>query len=236
MLAVARRKLIRPSPYRFPGTKPGFDSAHPASAGMASGRGVSILTFGGGFVDLLSGNKLTPTGAWTAGVQANIGATLNTSSTGYVILSSQSTASLNNNLTAAFIFTASAVATEIDLLVFQISGSKVIFISSGVLTSYDGSAHATALGVTVGVPYFVIVSQIGGVANWFLTNLNTGQLQTATSAWSWTGTQTGVAVICGGASHPWNGAFAAGMFSPALLSPAQCVAWSADPWSFWYPQ
>jgi hypothetical protein len=77
MLTVARRKLIRTNPFRFPGTAPRFDPAHPASQNPI----IATVSIAGNHENILTGKLGTLTGTPAAQIIGNVGSVVACSGT-----------------------------------------------------------------------------------------------------------------------------------------------------------
>jgi hypothetical protein len=106
----------------------------------------------------------------------------------------------------------------------------------------SGNYYATAVALSINVPYFLGLSATASNIYFVSTNLLTGQIKSSTFSGTYTFTATG-SNICqfgnqttGNSSYTANGTIHAGMFAASALSLQQLLAWAADPWSFWYPR
>ena len=242
--------LRRPNRLIYPGTRPGFDPSHPASAGFAGLRGFSVVASTG----QINFNSVT-TGA--AGVVSNVGS---------------STTVIDSIIGPSFVTMGSSVAIQFkspgivdtQCTVAAIVREKTNFgvtiftncsAAGGIrfdetnsrnlqLTfPYVAALTASSFAILDVVPFFVAASAIGnGPLNYVATNLQTGQIfssATTTGGSSPNGTidsnyYLGLAPTAG--ASPFDGLIAAVMYSPKYLTMLQLLQWAQDPWAFWYPQ
>lgn len=237
--------LPRASPFAFPGTRPGFSPNHPATAGITVFHGFSGISTSvpNGFINLFNGKKNTG-GALTGQKILNpIGPAGTFSTTSNLSYTGQTAGVVDASITLGAIF-----------LVSSGSGQQYIFSTSGTNAAWrfgrnaSGNLFLVAGGVVqidstipianTSVPYFTAVSSSASAnkTNFLLLNLNNGALitQTTTSA---SPTATNGLYFVGTAfdNNALVGNLAAVMFSPIYLAMSQLLMWSADPWSFWYP-
>ena len=239
MLAVARRKLIRPNLFAYPGTRAGFDPSHP----MAQQCVFSVVASGANATLLNTGAIGTPGGTVGAAVYSNMGpvATLTTLTSG-ISFSGQSTAvTLNFTIGGIFYF---ATLSTTNIVSTGITNSTGVNLSPNVSNQlgavYIGVNRITSTFVpTTNVPYFVAVSRNQSTANFVVVNLNTGQIAYAASVGGGTGTPAApsgtFSLGYDTAFSPSQGGYAAAMFSPVYSSLQQLALWASAPWAFWYP-
>ena len=230
------------NPLVFPGSRPGFDPSHPAAY-----RPLFSTTAGrGNFTNIFTGGKGTitnGTGAPAAVMDGRIGPAINfptSGGTGFITFPA-----IGGTITKAT-FAAIVVPTAVGSnQVFFDSSSTNNGLSIGLNTSsqfaltLDGvSAVASAKALVVGVPYFVAASFNGTTTNLCLARLDTGQIYTSSGAQTGSPVSTGLLVIGNGQGNAREAIsnIAAVMYSFSYLSLPQLRAWSADPWSFWYPR
>lgn len=223
----------------FPcGEAPGFDPTHIAASGIRQGLGVSFIPVGANFISLLSGVAFTLTGTITNKIFGVIGpATGGTSGTGRASIASTSIATGARSAAAIVQFTAMPAAFKT-----LINDSIVTFTVNAANNPqlfYNNAQHSSSVTLVAGVPYFIAASAIsGGAFNILVMNLLTGAITLTSSTSADTFASIGTTIFAGNnnnGAQPMNGGIAAGMYSPAYLSPQQLLQWAADPWRFWYP-
>jgi hypothetical protein len=240
MLAVARRNLIRPNPFRFPGGKTGFNPNHIALVGGGPLRFSGISALSGNFIDVMTGAAGSINGSLTPSIDSAIGpkVTFADATTARTDFSGKSGVADASVCLAAIFRFSSGSAFQFMLLAGSASGWG-IGTSGGAnlsLESYGGSSIDSGLPVATGVPYFAIVSGNASASTFLLLNLSTGQIKTATSTGSSSigcnGTYR-VGNAAGGSSNSATGVSAV-MCSANYLSATEALQWAQSPWSFWY--
>ena len=241
---------LRPkNPFRYPGGRlPGIDRSHPAASKLMW----SGICYGGNAINLVNGQPGVPTGSPlpVGAMDPVLGPCMNT----------QANFNLWSNFSGLPISPAGCPGTVAVLLRFNfISGSIMAIIGPGseqlvfqldagnipdlyLYSSTGGTGLILGPADTSGnVPYFLVASWYYSGGSVFATatlkNLNTGQIITGSSSGTGTHDAGDGTLTYGGGAFADNvaGNNAAGMWSIAYLSPAQQLAWAADPWSFWYP-
>jgi hypothetical protein len=129
------------------------------------------------------------------------------------------------------------------------SGGEVLFATTPASPNYvftgsstwrfsgGGTITLSGLPATVGHTYFIACSATPTVKYFVAADLTTGALykSTITSGSSLSTTGTWNLGALNGLSN-FDGYIHAVMYSVALLSPQQLLAWAQAPWDFWYPQ
>lgn len=227
-------------PLQIPtGAMPGIDARHVASQGIR----FSAVAASGNMHSMLGVHRGTLVGAPTAGHDGNIGRFLKfTSSSTSLTFAGNSTVAdtvqtlacicVVNTFTAFGGLVFSSTATTSGIYLNQNSTTTVLYGQAGG----TNISLTVAPAMTAGQPYFMAISIMAGAANFVARNLRTGQLHTGTDTTGFTITAPngtwGLGGIQGAAGTT---SIAAAMGSAVFLSLQQLIAWSADPWSFWYP-
>ena len=242
-MLLARNKLLYPA-----GTPPGFDPSHVAGAARFS----SVATMGGSHVNVLTGSPGTIVGTVTPkfngvagpGIQVAAGATAGISFSGVA-----PTASPGTIVTLAAIFSLDGNGTGFDEFfnqdnsnlrgygLYTPSGAAVGIVSSNV-----GGSGALFSSIPANVPHFIVVSNFGSSVTSYATlvNLATGVTKTTSytglsinnvsSSGTYCVGNAGTAAASGSGTTVY-----ATMLLLGTIPLAQQTTWSADPWSFWYP-
>jgi hypothetical protein len=248
---------FRPNKLAFPGTMPGFDPTHPASAGVPQS---SVVCQSNNFVNLLTGAPGIISGTASGAVpicDSLIGPAIRFDGTNVALIS---TPRASSNVGVTNYFTAAAI---VKMLPFNDQTSYIVATYMGGTGGFGfglfsgdfsvsifvngGSSVVISPALTAGHKYFMAVSVAGAVpsANCVIRDLSSGTIFTSSTglAGTTTGTDSNTAVQYGNrdslARGFDNGAIAAGMLTysqPSQLSIPQLLQWSQDPWSFWYPQ
>lgn len=238
-LILRRRGLLRrpSSPFAFPGTSPGFDPNHIASAGIAAGHGISVAPLGANFVSLLTGQKGTIAGN-TAFMDAQGGPMITQSANNSCSFSGQSTANDANGTIAGIVRNISSTGNALSNGVVATNGWGLVYNGTQLRVRYGVSTYTT-VGSTLNAneAYFVAVSFNGSICNFVKVRLLTGETVSEQIAGS-------IAAVAPdgtyriGTSGSATGAVTVGaaMLSANYLSKEQLRQWAADPWSFWYPR
>jgi hypothetical protein len=232
-------------PLAYPaGHAPGFDPTHPAS--NFGGQGVSLVPAAGGvYINLLTGGATTKAGVQTYGVGAGGPYTQSITNGGYGSFANSFSSTVTPGFTIATIFTPASIATNGTILSTSTVAANGLQMTYrlGVMGYRNSSLFAASPvlpALTVGVPYFLALSDNGTTCYFVQVNLLTGQIVTSsvatasglsqgsTTTWLIGGNASGSAFV--------NGNIHSVMAGYVALSPAQLKAWAADPWSFWYPQ
>lgn len=219
----------------YPGGLPRFDPSHPAATGTL----FSGVPFGGRFINLLTAlplNTVSGTAA-TAGVDGNLGPVAKFAANGAQSSSTLFAATTPSFTLAAFFRPAAVSGTTI---VVGLNNNTGLGQVSGVLVLRASSSNSSSgLTVSVGVPYFAAASWLsGGNINFVLVNLNTGNIQTATSSTAATINLSVFLIAAAGtaANDEFNGSI-----GPVLLGINNYLSlplltnWAQSPWDFWFP-
>lgn len=221
----------------FPGRAPGFDLTHPAAENMAPGRGICAVPYGAGFINLLTGIKLSTSGTLPTALIGGITGSLCSFVSGAASQLTNQSGFTPTQTTFAAIIQFSTVSSNQTMI--STSNSMLIQLSSGNFTLYDGTPRNSGIILSANIPYFVAASaQISTVSNFVVVNLATGQLKTAigtigTSFVANVATQD-VGNYVGGTTQNSPGIGPA-MWSPTYLSLRALTLWAQRPWDFWYP-
>ena len=238
------RALIRSSnPFKFPGTKPGFDPSHIAAQNAKAS--TVVLAGSSSVVNLLSGAKNNAVSGSPASGFGVIGPAISNSGTGVCQFTTGLSVSAitNSPMTFAGIFVPSVVGSA-----YQYCCG--VGLSNGAGIGLDNAGHATfsrftatsyAPGGTAfvaGVPYFMAGSTDNATkTNIVALRLDTGQLITFTGG--------GAAVVApsntfnhagGNGGTGLNGLTSCAMYAENFQSLPSLVKWASDPWEFWYPR
>jgi hypothetical protein len=242
--------LIRPRrTLQYPaGSAPGFDPSHVASQNITPGHGLSAVAVAGGkMMSLLRGRPCT-------NAAVNVSGAIN----GVVGPSITSTGGASNSITdagnAAVVDTGQTLAA---IIYHNTQANGPVFVGSGTVyasawyLSMDGATEQlnayTASGTLSGIvlnnnePYFIAASNDGNNLNFIAKSLTTGRVQTSTvtgtAGTNATGfTSSGTYTIGSDTfGHQVQYPIAAVSYTPAFLSSSELLAWSVDPWAFWYP-
>jgi hypothetical protein len=246
-LALARTRLItRPrGPFAFPGTAPGFDMTHPAAKTNGTARTYSVIARSGNFINLMNGKQATLSGTPTADTLSGIGPCTGVTGTQSVIYADQSNA-VDAAVTFAAILQLNSVPAVTTVYLNNGSnneGGKMAIGHSGAavlqLIAWGGTTVASTLTISASIPYFIAVTNNAASSYFVMRRLDNGVLRTdtQTKAIAAAGPPTLNSFEMGnaGTTRPMTGRMACGMYTPASLTLAELVQWSADPWSFWYP-
>jgi hypothetical protein len=247
--------LRRPNLLGYPGTLPGFDLSHPASStfvrGAATPLQVGVLfsavsaTGSGNLIDIFHGKPSTLVGSPTSSIDPVIGPGTNfPSSTTRATFTGPTLGSVGT--TIAFILKVNGTPSGYGTLCSWSVANQGLFIrSTRALDFYPFGDNLSTFTLSVGVPYFVVVTALGnatassGIINFFAENLNTGQVSSNTITgvnFNLLNTVPTIDVGSDGTAGFSNCTIAAIMYSQNYMSMKQVVQWAQDPWSFWYPQ
>lgn len=236
--------LVRPNLAYPAGLKAGFNASHIAVQGQVTGRIFSAIAHNRNMVSLLRGlpGTLGAT-AITFGMDGIAGPTAVFTDNSTSCSSSFSGHSTGTDAvcTMAYIGVFPSTPTGTQVLASSSASNRM---SMGVISGfYDvdvGAAFtdvSSGIPVLIGAPFFLCCSLRTGASNFVLVNLATGKVSTGTSATAFTNNTTdGIFQI--GANSQNNSSnvnLSAVMYSPKSMNMSQLLAWSADPWSFWYP-
>lgn len=233
LIHVSRNPLAYPC-----GVAPGFDPKHPMSDRIR----FSGFCSGGNFVEILSGGVGAPTGAPTPSINSHVGpAVLFPNSTNRTDFTGRSTindasvtiAAIMNLLNdgAAKIFFSSSSAN---------TGWRTAFVgltticTSGVLGDIGAAITVPAAG-----PIFFAMSASSAGSVMAIRNLSNGRLLTASGIGRASGAPNGTYCVGGHAAFAnvqMLNPISLVMFAAQYHALQELVAWSSDPWSFWYPQ
>lgn len=235
-------RIYRPNPLAYPGRAPGFDPGHIAVKGAICR--FSAVARNGNFHNLLNGKKGTLSGTPKRNVSGLIGesASFGNGNSDGITFSGQSVVN-DTVLTLAGIFHVAADLGSYQCI-FATGGSGgyyLYLLDTGTLGYYSGADQSSGLVPAANTPYFFAASINSTTkANFVLTNLATGTITTASITPSFNGGAPNGTYVIGNqnlASNSLDGSVAAVAYvAKAFLSPAQLLAWAADPWAFWYPR
>lgn len=235
--------LKRPNLLAYPGGNPGFNPSHVAANGISGRRGFSGVASGAGMISLLTGKPASLASTFTGSIGGLIGPGVSsTSATSKMTFTGA--VGPEQKVTIASIFTwvaghdgtlFSSSSGQNQQPAVYINGTTNVFEAYGVT-----NVLSSGLVVTAGVPYLGIVSfNAGGSSYFLLKNLLTGQVRTATTGdigTSVAGTGLYIVGADGFSGDNFAGNIATMMYAPVFMTLPQMIAWSADPWSFWYPR
>lgn len=229
--------------------------------GTSSGQngGVACVATSSGMIDLISGRRGSPIGSPIFTVNGLIGPSMKSTglTSGFSFATGAGSGSAVPTVFAAIIsptsisngvFSTSIIANGNHW--FGLADSSIGLPGRLGSTVQGVSASGSTVQLAANAPYFVMAASYGTSANgfWLARNLKTGALQVdisnATAIPVVNDTGSGVIYI-GNSSNTTDGMvgyIAAAMLSapPATvavtpLTLADGIAWSLDPWSFWYP-
>ena len=247
MLVTARRKLIRPSGFAYPGTNPAFNSSHPAAASCQ----FSGISTGINFVDLLTGKPgvASGTGGPTATMtQVGMASTFQTGFTNNIQFSGKPTGvQTAYTLACMLIFTAVPSGTMFYFATSNGSaGATLTSPGSGNLAAgiSTGTGFTSTIVPAANVPYFWAASLLPGtspnaIGNMVLTNLQTGGTisQSTTATISTPVSDTGSCTVGNrGTGGGGSSSIAAAMYTTGFTPMSKLLQWASDPWAFWYPR
>jgi hypothetical protein len=252
MLVVARRKLIRPNPFAFPGTNPGFNPGHLAVHGYVCS---AVAIPNGCAVDLITGKQGTIAGTVTGVLDTNgPGVSCITTTSDQVSFSGKPATADTDFTTAAIYRPTQTVGNNTGYYGGNSSTTTGAFIGNLFNTtnrfalSVSGSANSAGVIATnlpiINVPYFVGGSAHFDGTNWnfviVVKRLDTGGFEgyngaTAGTAMSAPSGSYGIGSRSGNANSRGN-TYAFMYGKGYALSLADLSRWSAAPWDFWYPQ
>lgn len=235
--------LKRPNLLAYPGGNPGFNSSHLAANGISGRRGFSGVASGASMFSPLTGKPASLVGTFSGSIGGLIGPGVSfTSVTSKMTFTGA--VGPEQKVTIASIFTwpgghdgtlFSSSSGQNQQPAVYINGTTNVFEAYGVT-----NVLSSGLVVAAGVPYLGIVSfNAGGSSYFLLKNLLTGQVQTATAGdigTSVAGTGLYIVGADGFSGDNFVGNMATVMYAPVFMTRPQMIAWSADPWSFWYPR
>lgn len=247
MFDSERSKLIFPA-----GRSIGFNQNHVASGGTRLFSACPIGA-GGGYVNVINGQKPLAIGG-TPGkfVHSILGpmvkyadATDRTEFSGTSKLSQTITMAAIlffdhfNAITVTKFLNDDSSSTGVCLIMYKPAATELLHFQNKGIGQFD-----TTHQFVVNQPYFVAasvnLSAGGGTCRSVMRNLATGKLLSSSVS-----TSTGVAGVTDGKFTIGNdtaadtvGGVNMGpvMFSTKLCSLQELIMWSADPWSFWYPE
>jgi Concanavalin A-like lectin/glucanases superfamily len=227
----------------YPGGKAGVDSSHPASVGLLMSAVADVAA--ANYVDVATGSSFSVT---AGNVSANpvdgvIGPTIQ-ATTGDRSTHFRTYLPFSTTLpavTCACIVVPTASSSLHGIAVTPGGGGSGFYFGPTGITVFGGyGGGAFSFTPTVGHAYFVaesLLNTAGGGVNAVIKDLTTGQLVTNATTHSSVGTNfDGADIYVGndGTGYTSNTLCAVSMCSTAFLSLDQLVAWSEDPWSFWY--
>lgn len=235
LLTLRERLARRSTPLEYPSSDPRFNPAHIAAKNMAPGRGASFVAMGSTLVDMVAPAKVTRTGVTTGAVLAHIGPVcLFPSNTGVKIDGLGQSGVAGHHL-AAFILQPVTISGSPNLL--QIQGSGTYFLSAGNVSVFNGGTKASGIVLSANTPYFVAIANdtSSALVNVVVKDLVTSITRITTiTAFSF-GTTSQLTI--GAPANTGNSIYyAAVMYGRCMLTIPELLAWSNDPWSFWYPR
>lgn len=237
ILVPVRDRLCYPAGYA-----PGVDPTHPAAAGLR----FSGVAMKNNFINLY---KPLLKGAITATITGVINGTIgpavtNPNTTGIIKFAGNSTVAPTTCTFGAIAFNGPNAANNwiyignhtnnvTAPLMGCLGASFQLFADNGGASVDSGIPLAASEPVFVAASYSVA----GGAVNFVARNLRNGLLLASTKTNNFTAV-AGDGIYCvngDGSGDTSDCTVAAAMYSLAALSPAQLLAWAADPWAFWYP-
>lgn len=239
-LILPRRNLLS-----YPaGIAPGFDPSHLAARTISSGNGLSAVSLGANYLQLLRGSPCSETVAETAVFDGCIGVASINSGTSANVQSLNNSVDGNSRQTAAAIVVPTGSGTDVLFANGSVGSTGIaIYLGSLQLITYAQLTVSSGIFLNVGEPYFVAVSGadngFGDATNFVVKSLRTGQVFTAVGGRSNFLTSDGTYLIGSDifGNKATNTKIAAVAFAPNLfLSIPELQAWAADPWAFWYPR
>ena len=225
----------------YPARPPQLNLAHPAASGM---RLACVAGPGGAMRDLWTGAiKGAVGGAGFANYEVNtLGPTVwpnGLSSSSVIQFPAFSTGESLNEHTLAIIFQPRSFGAGLGTVVSPASNLSLDTLAPNNI-SYANGVTLWSLLCTPGHDYFVAASASffhTPTTNSVVVDLTTGQttlLPANASSVITSAANYDVLAASGSSVAAGTGRVAAAMLSTARLSPAQLLAWAADPWSFWY--
>jgi len=228
--------LLR-DPYAVPsGIAPGIDQTHPAAQGCV----LSAVATRNGFFNLTRGGVLPASTVGTPGtaINANMGLCATNTGTTQIWRWSGGPTNTEPSMTmariglhtggTAFLLTTGDSTANTAGWRFDISVNVLRMVS-------NGGAAKNGPTISLSTPYFMAVSINSGATNFVVRNLVTGQVQTSTTTGTTATASDGFTNIGGGSGNTGNQSVAAASISHTFMSLQQLLAWSQDPWAFWYP-
>jgi hypothetical protein len=244
MLTVTRRKLLRPSGFAYPGTKAGFNPAHPVAASCR----FSGVSTGANFVDLTTGKPGVASGSPVSVMTLMGQASTFSTTTNNIQFSGKPTGvPPAYTLACILIFTSVPSGTNYYFATSNsAAGASLQSPSAGNLAiSISGATgFISTIVPAANVPYFWAGSVLPGtgpnaIGNIILTNLQTGTtlFQSTTNTISTPTTDTGTCTVGNRGTGVGNlSSMAAAMYTTGFTPMAQLLAFAQDPWAFWYPK
>ena len=224
------------------GAAVGFNSTHPASINPI----FSGVALGGNFVRLFPFNSGTIAGSPIAALDSTIGPSLKFSAAGDV-------SSFLNTIPITYSPTETTYGAIINLSAFTNAGCILgsaysgaggtridVASSTGVLRFVTTAlaVYSSGIALTANQPYFVAcTAKFSSICYFLVKNLLTGAVQTSSITIGNLTPPTASTIYVGdnGTSHNPTGLIAAAMTSYTYIGAAGLLAWSKDPWSYWYP-
>lgn len=244
------------NPFVWPARRPGIDRSHPAIGKVqSSGSNATAFLFsavcnGQGFTNLFNsttaknGANTGSGGAYGFGQDPVIGpfAGFNISgSIGGTQHFDWTPIGSGLNGTQPYIFAGivrpNASITGYGSIIQLIDASFGLYVNNNVFEIYDGGDVSSGISVTSRTPYFVAASVGASTTLFAVTNLQTGQIRTASIAHTLAvNTPTSIRVGGDGGAEYFLGPIHCVMIAQGVtLSAAQLRAWAQNPFGFWYP-
>jgi hypothetical protein len=235
----------------YPGRSPGFDGSHPASvnarfsaiagsSNFLTTFALSKATLGATAPTFGLDGALGPCGIFTSAVNPLSGCNFSGQFAGLDLVATSAAIIRLSNLTAFNAIFSSNQNNNTNGYLLTVSPSgEPQFQLPGFVAAPTNSTDFPNF-VTVGVPYFIVVSVVSGRVNLLSLNLNTGQIKTATQTGNAYTAAAGNGTMGIGVNHENAyvavGNIAAVMYSGTFLTLPQMTQWAQDPWAFWYPR
>jgi len=224
-------------PLAFPvGRAPGFDPTHIASSGIAPYTGYVGTPNGAVIRDILRPAASIISASLSSSIYGGLGQCV------YASIGYQYSPSYYFGPSPGITFAAIHVPTSSNASdVSQAGPQSRLSLTAGstknpILWIGTTSATFSTISLSLNIPYFIAVSGNTSAANCVVVNLLTGAIQSGSVTGSYTiptpGANNFDAIGYNGNCY---GYYAAVMYGPSYLSPAQLLAWAQSPWDFWYP-
>lgn len=227
----------------YPGSfNPGFDPSHILATG-GNVRFSGISSNGGNFTNLLNGVSAIRNGPSVTTLHGICGPTMNNVASGNNFCKfTGSPTNADSVMTLATIFVHNG--TSQDILInstSSITAGYGLFANPtlAIINANGSLGGSSGVSLTVGTPYFVIMSAISASkVNYLIMNLTNGSIKTAavgSGLVSSTASDGNIIIGGNGAGNASNCQIATAAWSAVYLSIPQMLLAAADPWSFWYP-
>lgn len=229
--------LYRRNPLAYPAsTVPGVNPSHRAAQGLR----FSGVAAPGGFISLNQGRRGTVAGASPSfAIDGRIGSGFfSASGADAVNFTVQSTV---NDASATIAAIASFNSVAAGQCLFSSSGTNAgwrLIYNTTQVTMTAGSVGDinSGIGLTANTPYLIISSANASASNFFVLNLATGKITTASAAGAAPAAPNGTYQVGNNVfNQPQLGRIAAVMFSANFMTLTEMRQWALDPWAFWYP-